>query len=145
MMSREKYRGILGVSTDITPQKNLQQLLEASKYATDLYLESILKSSSNNIYWVDTESRVIGCNDQQAKIMGFNIRMDLIGKNIFDVGKMLNWHPDLAQKVREHDLKILQTGKSSITEETGFFNGKSHHYLSSKSPMFNDAGEAIGV
>lgn len=142
---RGHVQGILGISTDITAQKEYQKLLYASKHATDIYLESILLSSRNNIWWVDTESRIIGCNDQQAKIHGLNSRNDLIGKSVFDLGAMLGWDPKIAQAVRDNDLKVMQTGEISVSEETVMIGDETRFFLSVKSPMFDDAHQVIGV
>lgn len=138
-------RGIIGISTNITVQKELETLLQASKRATDTYLESILMSSGNNIYWVDTESRVVGCNDQQAKIMGLNSRLDLIGKSIFDVADKLGWNKAIAQTVRDNDLKVMQAKETLRMEEKGVFDGEERYFLSCKSPMLDDQGNVIGV
>jgi len=140
-----KMQGIIGISNDITTQKQFQEFLHASKKAADIYLESILMSSQNNIFWVDTQSRIIGCNDQQAKMMGLNSRLDLIGKTIFDIGKMLSWDVSTTQKIRDNDLDVIQNKKIITTEEYGMFDGERKYFLSSKSPMLNDQGQAIGV
>lgn len=141
----QQIQGILGISTNITERKALETKLIAAKHATDTYLESILLSSRNNIYWMDVDGRIIGCNDQQAKCFGLENRMDLIGKNIFDVGALLNWDPDLPKKIRENDINIMKNSHHSIHEETVILNGKKHIYLASKSPMYNQAGELVGI
>lgn len=143
--STGEVEGVLGISTDITEQRGLQNLLAASKRATDIYLESILFSSQNNIYWMDIAGRIIGCNDQQARSLGFTNRMDLINKNIFDIGKARGWDPAVAQKIRRNDLEVMRTRKESIIEEAVFLKGEKRFYLSFKSPLLSDLDQVIGV
>ena len=91
-------QGILGISSEITETKILQKKLEKSKHAVDHYLESILMSSPDNIFWLDKDSRVIGCNDNQAKSFGLKSRVDLIGLTASDLGKQLGWPDEIAKK-----------------------------------------------
>lgn len=142
---RHELQGMFGISTNITAQKQIQKLLYASKHATDVYLESILLSSQNNIYWMDTQGCILGCNDQQARVMGFSSRMDLIGKNIFDIGNLLGWDEAIPQRIRENDLYVMQTKETIFVEEHTLFEGEEHFYLSSKSPMLTSDGTVIGV
>src|SRR5258708_607050 len=107
--------------------------IQTKQRATNIYLESILLSSPNNIYWMDKEGHIIGCNDQQARYCGLNSRFNLIGKNIFDVGALLGWPPEISKKIRERDLLIMKDGTTSIEEETVVLNGQEHIFLASKS------------
>ena len=93
-----EIQGIIGISTNISERKTLEIELTNTKHATDTYLENILLSSRSNIYWMDADGRIIGCNDQQAKCFGLTSRMDLIGKNIFDVGALLDGVPKYQKK-----------------------------------------------
>lgn len=137
--------GILGISVDITEKKLLQEQLYRSKHSTDFYLESILKSSPNNIYWTDKKGRVLGCNDQQAKFFGLKNRLDMIDKTIVDISGKLGCHSEVAKKVRENDLRVITTRQPEIFEETILIDGKEKTFLSSKSPMLDENGEAVGI
>ena len=140
-----EVQGILGISTETTEMRNLQKQLEKSQHATDIYLESILASSPSNIYWMDQEGRIIGCNDQEAKWVGFNSRHDVIGLTIFDIAKRLGWDPALAKAIREHDLTVMKDGKPAIDREYTTVSGEEKIFLTSKSPMFDNQGEVIGI
>ncbi len=140
-----QMHGVLGVSTDITDRKELERQLISAKHATDAYLESILLSSRSNIYWMDLEGKIIGCNDQQAKCFGLSSRMNLIGKNIFDVAEILNWDPDIPKKIRENDLEIITRRLEFDYEETVNIAGEDRIYRASKAPMFDQNGQVIGI
>lgn len=113
--------------------RKLAEDFHRKKKDTYVYLDSILHSSLNNIYWIDKKGKIIGCNDQQAKMMGLENRNELIGKNVIDIG------------CRHNDIVVMQTGQSLLLEETCLIENKIHYFLSSKSPMLNAAGEIIGV
>jgi two-component system, OmpR family, aerobic respiration control sensor histidine kinase ArcB len=121
------------------------QLAEQHAHATDIYLESILMSSPSNIYWLDREGRAIGCNDQAVKHLGLKSREDAIGKTVFDVAKILNWDEETAQKIREEDLRIMQTHECTISREVVLVKDEQRTYLASKSPLLNKENEAIGI
>ena len=138
-------QGILGISSEITETKILQKKLEKSKHAVDHYLESILMSSPDNIFWLDKDSRVIGCNDNQAKSFGLKSRVDLIGLTASDLGKQLGWPDEIAKKVRQHDLMVMESRQPVYYRERVIFNGQERIYLSSKAPMLDQQGQAIGI
>ena len=138
-------QGIFGISHDITEMKNARLDLEKSKHATDFYLESILMSSPSNIYWLDKEGRSLGYNDQQVKHLGLKSRTQALGKTIFDVADMMGWDPEVARKIREDDLAVMDPRQPSIHRETVFINGEERIYLAGKSPMFDDKNEVIGI
>lgn len=112
---------------------------------THLYLESILASSPSNIYWLDKEGRTLGYNDQQIKYLGLNSRDEALGKTIFDVAALLGWDPEIPQKIRTHDLEVMNSRQPSISRETVVVNGEEKVYLGCKSPMFDETGEVIGI
>lgn len=138
-------QGIFGISHDITEMKKAWLELEKSKYATDFYLESILMSSPSNIYWLDKEGRSLGYNDQQVRHLGLKSRTQALGKTIFDVAAMMGWDPEVARKIREQDLAVMDSRQPSITRETVLINDEERVYLASKSPMFDDKNEVIGI
>jgi two-component system, OmpR family, aerobic respiration control sensor histidine kinase ArcB len=138
-------QGVFGISTNITASKKAELALEQSKHAVDVYLESILMSSPSNIYWLDKEGRSLGYNDQQVKHLGMKSRTQAIGKTIFDVAAMLGWDPEMAKKIREHDIVVMESRQPSIHREVVKLNGEEKTFIASKSPMFDTDGEVIGI
>jgi two-component system, OmpR family, aerobic respiration control sensor histidine kinase ArcB len=138
-------QGIFGISHDITEMKKARLELEKSKHATDFYLESILLSSPSNIYWLDKDGRSLGYNDQQVKHLGLKSRTQALGKTVFDVAAMMGWDPEVARKIRENDIAVMESRQPSISRETVFISGEERTYLASKSPMFDDKNEVIGI
>ena len=137
--------GVFGISVDITTQRIAQEKLKKSKRSTDFYLECILMSCPSNIYWMDRDSRIIGCNDQQAKSFGGNNRLEMIGKNIFDIATMGGATAEMAEKIRQNDLEIMQKRETVTLEEECIVDNELRTFLSQKSPMWNASGEVIGL
>lgn len=137
--------GIMGISTDISKRKRLEKELIAIKMASDRYLESILLSSPNNIYWVDRTSRVIGCNDQQALYCGLKNRADLMGKSTEEIGAILNWPETMTQKIHDNDLRVMENRQTITQEERVNLNGNDLVFLSSKFPMYDEENNVIGM
>lgn len=108
-------------------------------------LETLLKAPAISFYWLDKNSIIQGCNDQQALLFGFKNRYDLIGKNIFDIGRILEWPEEIAQDIRQHDLQVMRMKETIFIEEIIFIRREKRYFRSSKSPIFNDAGEIVGL
>lgn len=149
---QQEVIGLVGVSINITNRKKQEQKIRRDKeivenqyYLTNTYLANILASVPEHLYWVDKNSVVVGCNDQQAKSFGLNSKEDLIGKSMHDVAEMLGWDKSIADAVRQNDLKIMATGERQVFEETAEFNGETRTFLSYKNPLLSITGEIIGV
>lgn len=108
-------------------------------------LHQIAQFIPANIYWVDTDSRVIGCNEQQAKVLGFSSAEELYGKTIYDVGNALGWDPSVAEQVRENDLEIMSSGLGQVMEETASIDGEQRTFLSHKNPLHDAEGNIVGI
>lgn len=98
-----------------------------------------------NIYWMDVDGRIAGCNQNQAEIFGLNNPHDLIGKNIFDVGKLLGWPVSISEAIRKNDLEIMRNRKKVVLEEQIFLKGEYRHFLTFKNPWISDTNEVLGI
>jgi two-component system aerobic respiration control sensor histidine kinase ArcB len=144
--------GIIGISTDITDKKLLEEELKKEKETAkekakiaDIYLSNILRYLPDNIYWMDREGRIIGCNEQQAKCFGLDKASDLIGKNIFDVAQILGWDNSIPKTIRANDERIMETKHGEMFEETVIVNGEERVYLAHKAPLCDENNHVIGI
>lgn len=74
--------GILGTLTDSVKQKPISNLIEDN---ANIALENIMNNMPAHIFWKDKNCILLGCNDLQAKHMGFLSGKQLIGKSNLDV------------------------------------------------------------
>src|SRR3989339_867772 len=80
------------------------------------YLNNILAIIPEQIYWMDKEGKIIGCNEQQAKVFGMTSE-ELMGKNIYDVAFKLKWDKSISDKIRANDVWVMQNRESMSVEE----------------------------
>ncbi len=144
--------GIIGVSIDITERKTLEQSLKKARNEADLlrrssdtYLRNILEKLPENIYWLDKNERIVGCNARQARLFGLASAEELYGKNVFDIAEIVGWPPGIAQKIHENDCEILSTGLGQKFEEQIWLRDELCTFLSYKHPLYDNEGNIIGI
>ncbi len=130
--------GIFGITIDVTTITNKQKLMQ-------IYLDNILKYSRENFYWMDVEGKLELCNDSQARFFGFAKKEDAIGNTIFDMARRMGWDEEIPKEVRRNDLLVMNQRKSHHFEEAAVINGKMINLLSSKSPVYDENNNVIGI
>lgn len=133
--------GILGTSLNITHRKEQESLLRSKHEVTQSTLENIVAHMPGHVYWKDKNGVYLGCNNRQAKSLGFQHGYEIVGKTDFD----LPWGDGKAEIFRRNDIHIMETGKTEIIEEKSQVDGKDAIVLSHKSPMRNKQGEITGI
>jgi len=104
-------------------------------------LEHIIASMPGHIYWMDKDGRILGCNDEQARNVGFSSRLDMIGKTIHDFQPK-----EKADKILANNNEIMSLGLSKVIEETGnLVDGNEKTFLSHKAPLRDEKNNIIGV
>jgi diguanylate cyclase (GGDEF)-like protein/PAS domain S-box-containing protein len=121
---------------DITARKLAEERIgEVSRQQ-----QAILDNIPNAAWLKDREGRYVAVNDPYSKALGVKPK-DLVGKNDFDI-----FSPELAEKYEKEINEVIRTGKRASFDETRVDSeGKTLHLEKVKTPIFNDAGEAIGV
>lgn len=144
--------GLLGVSIDFSSWKNVEAELlyqinqsEKNREITNTYLSNMLANLPENFYWVDRDSNVLGCNENQAKFFGLKSSKELIGKSIYDVAKLIGKDKVDADKIRQNDIEVMETRKTTKFEEEIEINGETKTFISFKNPLIDHNDEVIGV
>ena len=131
---RDQIIGILGVSIDIT---------NAKREATERLemLENIIALMPGHVYWLNKEGIYLGCNDNQARSIGFSSRKDIVGKSNADIrGFMI---PEVLDPINKG---VMESGSALLVEEPAMLNdGTQGTFLSNKVPLRNSHGEIIGM
>lgn len=106
-----------------------------------LVLESIVASLPGHVYWKDRHGRYLGCNEGQAKSLGFPSADEVIGR----LDAELPWENHTASEFRENDVRIMRSGQEELIEESININGKPGTALSYKIPMRDEYGNVTGI
>ena len=132
--THEEIVGILGVSVDITAaKKEVSDKLQM--------LENIIAVMPGNVYWMNRDGVYLGCNENQAKVLGFKSRDEIVGKRNVDIGGFF-----IAEALDPVNKEVMTTGRTIVVEEPAkLSNGTVAIFLSSKVPIRNATNEIIGM
>ena len=99
--------GILGIFTDITERKKMEEALRESQR----WQRAILDTIPDMAWLKDKESKYIAANEALCKAFGIKFE-DFVGKTDLDISPK-----DLAEKYRADDQEVIKSGRRKLTEE----------------------------
>jgi len=133
----KRYR--LTVARDIGERIRVERSLRENRRL----LESILNTVPLSIFWKDKDSHFLGCNATFAHTIGWSDPRDIIGKTDFD----LPMTAEECEAYRKDDVEVMRTlePKLRFVEPLTLTDGRSVWLETSKLPLLDDAGKAVGV
>lgn len=134
---RNSHKNKFKRNQDIFTSKKLKYL--------QFFLDNILAVLPEQIYLMDEHGKIIGCNEQQARVFGFSSYKELIGKNIYDVANRLGWDKSIPDNIRANDLFVMKNNQTVVAEECVTLGNEKRFFLSHKKPFFDDKGKIVGV
>jgi len=137
------------LSNDKMNENELSKLIKESQYAkksahiTKIFLRNITKSLPQYIFWKDTKSVYLGCNQNFAHFVGLNSPEEIIGKTDHDLQWQSTGHTD--ETFLKGDQDTLLGHPITNQEETLVSpSGKTLITLVSKLPII-DNNEVLGI
>jgi PAS domain S-box-containing protein len=127
--------GVQVVIWDVTERKRLEEALRESEA---LY-HSLVETLPLCVWRKDLKGRFIFGNRRFCESLGHTVDQ-VIGKTDFDF-----FPPDLAEKYRQDDARVHQTGMTYATEEQVTTRSETLFVEVVKSPIFDAAGQVIGT
>ena len=114
-------------------------------YDTEIIpLKEIIAFMPGNIFWKNKKGQYLGCNNNMAKILGLTSPGEMVGKRLEDFLPLKDMS-DL-DALNQADQDIMNSREGKFLEEVGpSASGELAIYLSHKIPLFDQAGEAIGL
>jgi diguanylate cyclase (GGDEF)-like protein/PAS domain S-box-containing protein len=105
-------------------------------------LRAVVDSLPDTIFVKDTQSRFLFANPATARVMGAAGGAELLGKTDFDFYPQEN-----ALGFFTDEQKILNLGQPQLSKEeiNQTPNGDTQYFLTTKVPMYDHAGRAIGL
>ena len=117
----------------------LQEELKKSKR----FLQFVVNSLPQMIFWKDCNSVFLGCNQKLAEVRNFSYVEEIVGKTDYDVcanREQSDWY-------RESDKRVMESGVAElhITEMKQQADGKQVWLDTNKIPLRDEKGKIIGV
>jgi PAS domain S-box-containing protein len=129
-------RGMIGYTVDITERKQAEQSLRDSEA---LY-HSLVENLPQNVFRKDRAGRFTFANQRFAALLGRPIE-EILGKTDFDF-----FPPELAEKYRQDDQRVLDTGAIFETVEEHAPPGGGKLFVEVvKTPVHDAQGRIIGT
>jgi len=133
--------GIFGISIDIT--KKSEEIESAFLQRDEAFatLESIISHLPGHVYWLDLENNILGCNENQALMLGYVKASDIVNKNISEV-----LPKDLVEQISVINEEVIKSNTEHCTEEKStLLDGKERTYLSKRTPLYDNLKKLKGV
>lgn len=115
---------------------------EESYWSAPTFINDLINQVPAAIFWKNTNSVFLGCNQYFATLASLPSSKEIIGKTDYD----LPWGKHQADLYRRDDLEIIRTkqAKMAIEELQTLANGKTITLLTNKIPLFYKAN-VVGV
>ena len=123
------------IATDVTEYR---QTVDALRKSENKY-RTLLENLPQKIFLKDRSSVYVSCNENFAK--DFNIKAEEIaGKNDYDIAPR-----ELAEKYREDDKRIIESGETKDFEERYIQQGQEAIVHTVKTPVKDEQGNVVGI
>lgn len=127
---------VLHLIRDVTAQKRANDLVRQQRDFMQLILDSI----PNPVFYKDTEGRYTGCNKAFAEYIG-RPRDEIIGKTPFDISP-----EQLAKLYHERDLKLFEIpGVQTYEAQVEYADGTFHDVIFNKATYLDIDGKVGGL
>jgi PAS domain S-box-containing protein len=130
---------VIFISRDVTERKRILREL----YKQKELLSNIISTVPHFVFWKDTESVYLGCNENFARVAGVGSPENIIGKTDYD----LAWKKEESDFFCQCDREVMETRRPmlNIEEPQLQADGKEATLLTSKVPLMDPDGNVFGI
>jgi len=108
-----------------------------AQIAQTLVSEQLLQNLPVAYYWMDVSGKLLGCNQEELKLLGLPSSEKFVGKYATELGANIAWG---------NSLEVMGNSQQEILEEVHPNpDGTNTYFLSIKKPLHNSEGEVIGL
>lgn len=136
----EKYKNISRSQENLSIEKIIEQIVN--------YYESIIGCMPGNVYWLDKNARLLGCNSNVLAMFGLKSLEEIKGITFEDMGTIGKWSPETTESFKADSLNVIRTGVAKLNIEEPpipHSDGRMIYFLSSRVPLFDDTGFVVGM
>ncbi len=136
----EKYKNISKSEENLSIEKIIEQIVN--------YYESIIGCMPGNVYWLDKNARLLGCNSNVLAMFGLKSLEEIKGITFEEMGAIGKWSLETTQSFKTDSLEVMRTGTAKLNIEEPpipHSDGRMIYFLSSRVPLFDDAGFVVGM
>jgi diguanylate cyclase (GGDEF)-like protein/PAS domain S-box-containing protein len=135
ILDQKGEKKLLSSGIDITKELKFQKALREKEEL----LNKILDTSDEIIFIKDINGKYIYVNETFSKKFDLPIN-EIINKSDFDL-----FSENEAKKIKEIDKSVIESKNKITTEDVLTINNKTHIFRTTKSPIFDDSGNVIGI
>ncbi|MGB2651514.1 MAG: PAS domain S-box protein, partial [Candidatus Omnitrophota bacterium] len=134
-----KGYSVIFISRDVTERKGLRDKMHQQQEL----LTNIMSNIPHFVFWKNTESVYLGCNENFAKVAGVGVPENIVGKIDYD----LAWKKEESDFFRQCDREVIDNCKPmlNIEEPQLQADGREAIILTSKVPLMDADGDVFGI
>ena len=117
-------------------------------YAIHEFYMAVINSTSNIIYWVDTDCHLRGCNQAFVKLLGLDKVKDFKGTPYEQMKHFAHWKDKRIEQFKLDDMSVIFSGQSqSIRNELPVEDKKGNilYFQSTRIPYYDHTKKLIGL
>ena len=127
---------LVGFFADVTEQRGIKAAL-AEQVS---FLQSLIDTLPNPIFYKDAQGRYLGCNRAFEQFMGLD-KKSIVGKTVYDIAPK-----DLADVYHKADATLLASQKAQIYEaDVRYADGQRHEVIFNKAAFYHSDGSLGGL
>jgi two-component system aerobic respiration control sensor histidine kinase ArcB len=107
------------------------------------FVIELLRQLPSYVFWKNTDSVYLGCNEAFAHALGLSSPQDVIGKSDFDLPTTKK--ESIAYRADDKEIMLTRQAKLNIEEEQTGLNGQKRILLTSKVPLLDNKGDVMGI
>ncbi|MCF8053226.1 MAG: response regulator [Desulfobacterales bacterium] len=125
-------------------ENQLRRQSEVELKDTMTFFQTLIDTLPSPVFYKDAEGRYLGGNRAWSEqIVGLPLA-DVVGKTVFELP--WNFQPELAEKIHEVDLSLMQTGGTEDHEtRMQFSDGRRRDFMVKKAVYYDAEGRKAGI
>ena len=133
-----KIIGIVGVSSDITERKKIEEALKNEK----AFLDALMDNIPDSIFFKDRQCRLLRMNRKEMQDLNVDDLSQIVGKTDAAI-----WGEEFGRKTFTDEQRLMESGEPIIglVESRKLEDGQTNWTWTTKVPLRDDNGQIVGL